>query len=178
VRYRSDDFRWAGQDPALSMAGLLAELPADRPCWEHVAVNVHVVVVRILPDGLDQLRAYAQDAGARTVGAREGTGEQWDDDRPGNPGGSNMDVRRSHSAIDPSPVEIEADLTQALVECNERRSRGVRIARPRYLRRPCERRRERAAFPEGGSGDGEHADRPENGGKDENATLHGYLPVR
>ena len=65
---------------------LVAELPANRSCREHVAVDVHVVVLRILPDGLDQLLAHARDAAAGTVGALEGTGEQRDHHRPGNRG--------------------------------------------------------------------------------------------
>jgi hypothetical protein len=85
--------------------------PIQPPTVSRFAVNVHVVVRRILPDRLDQLPAHARDAAARAVGTREGTGEQRDHHRPGNRGGANMDVRRSHGAVDPSPAEVEADLT-------------------------------------------------------------------
>src|SRR5215217_4182496 len=89
------------------LGGLLAELPANRPRREHIAVNVHVVVLRILPDGLDQLLAR-RDAAARTVGTREGNiGEQPDHHVSGLHGGSNMDVRRGHGAVDPSPAKVE-----------------------------------------------------------------------
>src|SRR6266511_1662187 len=155
--------------------GLLAELPANRPCREHGAVNVYVVVLPILSGGLDQLLAHARGAAASTVGAGEGnTGEQWDHYGPGNPGGCNMDVCGDHGAVDPSPAEVEADLTLALVERDERQSGGVGIARPRHLRRPGERGRERAAFPKGGSGYGEQGDHPEGGSEKEDATSHGY----
>jgi hypothetical protein len=44
------------------LGGLVAELPPNRPCREHGAVNFDVVVLGILPDGLDQFLAHAVTA--------------------------------------------------------------------------------------------------------------------
>ena len=84
---------------------------------------------RILPDGLDHPSLTpAMQALAMSVPAN--TGEQRDHHRPGNPGGSNMDVRRRHGAVDPRPAQVEADLTLALVEGDERRPGGVKTPGP------------------------------------------------
>src|SRR5918995_5290119 len=160
------------------LGGLLAELPANRPRREHVAVDVDVVVPRIVPDGLDQLLAHARDAAAGAIGTREGNiGEQRDHHRSEVRGRSNVDVRRKHGAVDPRPAQVEADLTLALVERDERRPGGVGIARSRHLRRPGERGRERTALPMGGSAHGEHGDHPEGGSEEQDATSHCDLLV-
>jgi hypothetical protein len=117
--------------------GLLAELPANRSRREHVAVDVHVVILRILPDVLDStsltpaMRALAVSVPAKapansgtTTGPATVVDPIW--------------MCAAHGAVDPSPAEVEADLSLALVEGDARRPGGVGIARSRHLRGPGE----------------------------------------
>src|SRR6266511_1864916 len=158
---------------AIRVAVLLAELPAGRPRREHGAVNVHVKVLRIVPDRLDQLLAHPRDAAARAVGTRQGNPrEQRDHDRTGDPGRRGMDMGRNDRAVDAGPAQVEADLTLTLVERKKRRAGRVRITRSRHLRRPGEHGRERTALTVGGSAHGEHADHAERGDKQQYAKSH------
>ena len=142
----------AGETILLVHAGLFSdwflplsrrpELSAHRAARELGVVHVDVVVLRVLPDVLDQLRISADAAGRGTGLVGRG---QRHHDRTGDRNVADVDVRARCGQGDVRDGELETDHALALVESDHRAARAVGIARPGNLRCTGQVGRERSA---------------------------------